>query len=89
MANTGPQIQNLSPNTGSVSGGTTVVITGVNFQDAIASVQFGSVAAPSFTVNSPTQITAISPAQGVGAVSVGMLAPGNSHIFGAATFTYN
>jgi hypothetical protein len=40
----------------------TVVITGTNFTGATA-VRFGAVPATSFTVESATQITAISPPQ--------------------------
>jgi hypothetical protein len=58
----GPFIARLDPNTGPVVGGTSVVITGRNFTGATA-VMFGANAATSFTVDSDTQITAVSPPQ--------------------------
>ncbi|WP_390624752.1 IPT/TIG domain-containing protein [Anthocerotibacter panamensis] len=54
-----PTLTALSPNRGPV--GTAVVITGTNLT-AASTVTFGGIAATSFTVNSPTQITAIVPA---------------------------
>jgi len=56
----GPFIANLNPNSGPAAGGTTVVIIGRNFTGATA-VMFGANAATSFTVDSDTQITAVSP----------------------------
>ena len=56
----GPFISGLSPDHGPAAGGTTVVITGRNFTGASA-VRFGTVNATSFTIDSDTQITAISP----------------------------
>ncbi len=63
-----PTITGLAPTSGPESGGTSVVITGTGFTGATA-VQFGGVAATSYTVDSATQITAISPAR-TGAVTV-------------------
>jgi len=56
----GPFITNIDPNTGPAAGGTTVVITGRNFSGATA-VRFGATNAALFTVDSDTQITAVSP----------------------------
>ena len=56
-----PTIGGVSPATGPPAGGTTVTITGANLSGATA-VKFGSLAAASFTVNSATTITAVSPA---------------------------
>jgi hypothetical protein len=50
----------ISPGGGASSGGTSVTISGTNLTGA-TSVQFGSNIASSFTVNSATEITAISP----------------------------
>jgi hypothetical protein len=57
----GPEVTGISPATGPDGGGTTVVITGTSFISG-ATVTFGGVAATSVTFNSPTQITAVSPA---------------------------
>jgi hypothetical protein len=54
-----PTITSFTPTTGPV--GTSVIITGTNFTGATA-VTFNNVAATTFTVNSPTQITATVPA---------------------------
>lgn len=55
-----PTITAIDPTSGSVAGGTEVTITGTHFTDATA-VHFGAVDATSFTVDSDTQITAVSP----------------------------
>jgi len=56
-----PAVTGISPALGPITGGTTVTITGTDFNGATA-VRFGTVAATSFTVNSDTQITATAPA---------------------------
>ena len=58
-----PVVSGLNPTSGPVSGGTSVVITGVGFTGA-TSVKFGGTNAASFTVNSDTQITAVAPPGG-------------------------
>jgi hypothetical protein len=58
----GPFISSLSPDHGPAAGGKSVVITGRNFTGATA-VMFGANAATSFTVNSDTEIVAVSPPQ--------------------------
>ncbi|GGY26467.1 IPT/TIG domain-containing protein [Streptomyces djakartensis] len=63
-----PVVSSVSPNQGPASGGTTVVVTGSDFTGALA-VRFGAKSATSFTVNSSTQITAVTPS-GTGAVNV-------------------
>ncbi len=55
-----PEIMKFSPTEGPASGGTTVTISGSHFTGATA-VDFGSAPAESFTVVSPTTITAVSP----------------------------
>ena len=63
---TKPAITHIAPATGPRAGGTTVVITGTDFTDATR-VVFGSVGpATGYTIDSPTQITAIAPAAGAG-----------------------
>jgi hypothetical protein len=84
----GPVITNLNPNSGPISGGTVVVITGSGFTGATA-VTFGGVNA-AFTVNSATQITATAPARSTtGTVHVRVTTPaGTSAQVTAAEFTY-
>lgn len=70
-----PSINNVSPASGSAAGGTTVVISGHAFI-GVSSVQFGGVPATSFTVDSESQITAISPASAVsGDVGINVQTP--------------
>jgi len=63
-----PTVLSVTPNTGPEAGGTSVTITGTDF-DGATSVTFGGVPATSVTYVSPTEITAVTPA-GVGAVDV-------------------
>ena len=64
-----PKVTSLSPDNGSTVGGTAVTITGTGFTGA-TSVKFGAVPASGYTVDSDTQITAISPpSPGYGAAS--------------------
>jgi IPT/TIG domain-containing protein len=63
-----PIVSSVSPTSGPAAGGTSVTVNGSFFTGA-TNVRFGSVFAPSFTVNSSTKITAISP-PGSGTVQV-------------------
>ncbi len=85
-----PTITSISPSSGPTAGGTTVTITGTSFTNGgVAEVYFGSVLATSWTINSATSITAISPA-GSGAVDITVLgASGTSAISAADKFTYS
>jgi sugar lactone lactonase YvrE len=78
-----PTITKVQPNAGLEAGGTTVTITGTHFNDATA-VRFGSTAATSFTVNSETSITAVSPAGTAGTVDVSVSTPGGTSAATAA-----
>ncbi|NGO44057.1 IPT/TIG domain-containing protein [Streptomyces ureilyticus] len=80
-----PTLSNLSPNQGSSSGGTSVTLTGSKLSGATG-VLFGGVAAASFTVDSSTQITAVSPAHAAGPVNVTVTTPGGTS--NALAFTY-
>ena len=83
-----PTVSAISPVSGPITGSTSVTITGTNFTGA-TTVSFGSTAATSFSVDSPTQITAISPAGSVGTVDVTVTtAGGTSAISAADQFTY-
>jgi large repetitive protein len=82
-----PAVLGLSPSIGPVAGGTVVTITGLRFTGATA-VDFGPNAATSFTVDSDTTITAVSPA-GISAVDVRVTSiGGTSPISPADHFTY-
>ncbi|WP_280238965.1 IPT/TIG domain-containing protein [Nocardia abscessus] len=63
-----PTITSISPTSGPTTGGTSVTITGTGFTGP-ATVSFGGTAT-TFTIDSPTQITAIAPAGSAGAVQV-------------------
>ncbi|MBI3700838.1 MAG: IPT/TIG domain-containing protein [Afipia sp.] len=65
----GPTVTSISPSGGPVAGGTSVTITGTNFT-GLNAVKFGSRAATSFTLNSTTSITAVSPANNAGQVDI-------------------
>ncbi|MGY5134116.1 IPT/TIG domain-containing protein, partial [Streptomyces nigrescens] len=80
-----PTVTSVSPTSGSTAGGTQVTVTGSGFTGATG-VRFGATHAPSFTVNSDTQITATAPV-GSGTVQVTVTTPaGTSNQF--VTFTY-
>ncbi len=64
-----PTVGKLSAKSGPAGGGTSVVITGTEFT-AASGVSFGSTAATSFTVDSPSTITALAPAATGGTVDV-------------------
>jgi hypothetical protein len=85
----GPTVSKLEPNHGSPSGGTSVMITGTGFTGATA-VKFGASNAATFTVNSATSITAVSPkGMGTGTVDVTVTTPaGTSPTSSADQFTY-
>jgi IPT/TIG domain-containing protein/exosortase sorting signal-containing protein len=77
----------ISPSGGSTVGGTQVSITGVHFTGATA-VKFGAISATSFTVNSDTSITAVSPPEALGVFNVTVTGPGGpSSIVAADQFT--
>ena len=56
-----PTVKEVEPDTGPAAGATPVTLKGTNFTGTTA-VRFGSKSAASFTVNSATSITAVSPA---------------------------
>jgi Hypothetical glycosyl hydrolase family 15/IPT/TIG domain len=71
-----PAVSSVSPAFGPAAGATSVTITGIGFT-SVTAVTFGTTAAASFTINSNTNITAVSPA-GSGVVEVTVLAPGGT-----------
>jgi hypothetical protein len=83
-----PSVSRLDPNSGPVSGGTAVTITGTNFTHATA-VNFGDMPA-GFTVNDYSSITAVSPfGEAVDTVDVRVVSiGGTSPIVAADQFAY-
>ena len=71
---TAAALTSVSPGSGTELGGTSVTLTGAELTGA-TSVTFGGVPATSFTVNSATSITAVTPAHAVGAVDVVVTTP--------------
>lgn len=85
---TQPAVTGVAPALGPTTGGTVVTITGSGFTNA-TDVDFGSVAARTFSVVSDTRITAVTPAQAAGTHNVAVHGPtGNSTITPADRFTY-
>ncbi len=82
-----PTITTVSPNTGATAGGNSVVITGTNFTNATA-VQIGTTNVTSYTVDSSTQITAVTPAGTVGAKTITVETPQGNVTSGASLFSY-
>jgi hypothetical protein len=70
------KVASLSPATGPITGGTTVVISGHDFTGASA-VWFGGTKATSFRIKSDTQVTATAPRRSTpGTVDVSVTSPG-------------
>jgi hypothetical protein len=83
-----PRVTTVNPPAGPLAGGMQVKITGTGFTAATV-VDFGAVPATSFTVDSPTQITAVNPPEAVGTVDVTVTNPGGvSATSPADQFTY-
>jgi hypothetical protein len=80
-----PVLSGVSPSQGPAAGGTTVTLTGSGLAGATA-VRFGSVLASSFTVVSPSQITAVAPPGSAGPVQVTVTGPGGTS--NGVTYTY-
>jgi IPT/TIG domain/FG-GAP repeat len=82
-----PTITKVEPAEGPEAGGTSVTITGTNFNGTSA-IMFGSRAAAGFKVNSESSITAVSP-KGAGSVDVTVTTPGGtSPVSEADKFSY-
>ncbi|MFG3137222.1 IPT/TIG domain-containing protein [Streptomyces sp. NPDC048211] len=71
-----PSLLSVSPTEGPTSGGTSVILTGTGLTGTTA-VTFGSTPATSYTVNSATQITAVTP-PGTGSVPCTVTGPGGT-----------
>ncbi|MEY9932153.1 YVTN family beta-propeller protein [Catenulispora sp. GP43] len=87
-AESAPTVTGLSPSGGVSSGGTSVTITGTDLGTTSA-VYFGGTAASSFTVDSDTQVTAVTRAQTNGTVDVTVTnSAGTSPATAADRFTF-
>lgn len=83
-----PTVTGIDPASGPATGGTQVTITGTKFVDGGSKVKFGTSDATSFTVTSPTNIIAISPA-GTGTVHVTVTTADGTSVTGTADqFSY-
>ena len=83
-----PIVKRIEPATGTSAGGTAVTVTGKGFS-GVTAVTFGTTAAGSFTVNSPTSILAVSPAEPAGTVPLSVTTPnGTSASSAKANFTF-
>src|SRR5271165_2697330 len=69
-----PTVTAVSPSAGPLSGGTSVTVAGYNLSNASA-VNFGSTPAATYTVNSDSSITAVTPAEPAGTVDVSVTSP--------------
>jgi hypothetical protein len=81
-----PTVANLSPVSGSTSGGTTITITGTNLTGTTA-VTLGGVAATGVTVVSATSVQCVTPAHAVGTVAV-VVTTASESVTQADAFTY-
>ena len=76
-ASTAPVLKKLSPKSGPAVGGTSVVIGGTGFT-GVTAVKFGATDAASYTITTPTSITAVSPSSTSGKVDVTVTTPNGS-----------
>jgi hypothetical protein len=74
-----PRFTGLSPTFGVASGGTSVTISGTGFTGATA-VDFGTVPATNFTINSDTSITAVTPLSAPGTIDVTVTSAGGTSV---------
>ena len=83
-----PNVLGISPTSGPIAGGTSVIITGT-YLTAATAVNFGSTNATSYTINSATQITATAPAGSAGAVDIIVITVGGTSATSSGDqFTY-
>ncbi len=83
-----PRVTGLTLSSGPAAGGTSVTITGTGFTGATA-VNFGATPATSYTVDSDTSITAVSPAGSSGTVDVTVTTAGGTSASSASDqFTF-
>jgi hypothetical protein len=86
---TPPVVTSINPDKGSVTGRTSVTVTGSGFTNA-TKMTFGTVAALEVTASSDTQLTAITPPSTAGTVDVRVTTPaGTSATAPEGQFTYD
>jgi len=83
-----PVVTSLTPNTGYLTGGSTVTVDGSNFSSG-SRVLFGTVESTSVTYVSSTRLRAIVPASGIlGAVDITIISPSGTQGLLANGYTY-
>ena len=83
-----PQVTSVTPNQGSTSGGTMVVVGG-NFINGVTSVDFGGVSVPFTADIDEGTVSASSPPSSAGTVDITVTTPGGtSQVSGGDQFTY-
>ncbi|HVF88664.1 MAG TPA: IPT/TIG domain-containing protein, partial [Blastocatellia bacterium] len=82
-----PTVSSISPNSGTINGGTPVTITGTNFAAGLT-VAFGGAAATNVNVSNSTTITAVSPGHAAGGVNIVVTNPGGQSGTLVSGFTY-
>jgi hypothetical protein len=82
-----PTLSAVTPTQGSMSGGTTVTISGSNFVSG-ATVSFGGTAASNVAFNSSTSLTATTPAHAAGLVNITITNPDGQNGTLTNAFTY-
>jgi hypothetical protein len=84
-----PTVTDVSPSSGTETGGQSVTITGTNFTSTTESVDFGTTSATNFTESNPDLLIAISPAEAAGAVNVTVTTIGGTSATSSAdTYTF-
>jgi hypothetical protein len=84
-----PTVTNVAPVFGPPAGGTTVTLTGTDFAPNATTVMFGQTPSPAVTVQSSTQLTAVTPPEPAGSVAVtAVTANGTSAISTNARFFF-
>lgn len=88
--NPAPAISSVFPTSGSTDGGTTVTISGSNFQTSgTTTVKFDTTPAASVNVTSASSMTAVTPAHAAGTVAVTVTNPDGQSAVAANAFSYN
>lgn len=87
----GPTVTSMLPSAGSTAGGTSVEVFGSGFAGSspVSAVYFGATQAASYTVDSDSEITAVTPAESAGTVDITVRnSAGASPTTGADQFTF-